>query len=130
MCDMDDGRTTARPSLLYGKIFSHRAGTGLNPAHVEPTPIPIIKSALNGESYKYFVKIKFCRCPTYSTSDLYDFKMYLFYHGKPADFLLFSLNFNMNIAETWTLEIDAKIQYLSTLIHGESLRQFDLLLLT
>ena len=29
MREADDGPTTERPLLLYGKIFYHRAGTGL-----------------------------------------------------------------------------------------------------
>ena len=28
MRETDDERTIERPSLIYGKIFSHRAGTG------------------------------------------------------------------------------------------------------
>ena len=68
-----------------------------------------------------------CGDPTPSTSDLYDFKTSLFYHGDPEEFLLFIRNFNMTNAGTGMLEMDVKIQYLSTLVCGEVLRQFDLL---
>ena len=68
-----------------------------------------------------------CRYPKSSTSDLYEFKMSLFDHGKPEDFLLFIRNFNTNLAATGMLNMDTKIQYLCTLLHGEVLRQFDLL---
>ena len=72
-------------------------------AHVEPSPIPLSKGTYNGKSEKYFVKLKFCRDPTYITSYLYEFRMSLFDNGDPEDFLLFVRNFNMNLAGTGTL---------------------------
>ena len=48
-------------------------------------------------------------------------------YGKQEEFLLFIHNLNMTIAETGTLDIDAKIQYLHIIVGGEALRQFDLL---
>ena len=62
-----------------------------------------------------------------STSDLYEFKMYCFDHGKPEEFLSFIRNFNMTLAASGTLEMDTNIQYLCTIVHGEVLRQFDLI---
>ena len=62
-----------------------------------------------------------------STSDLYEFRMYLFDHGNLEEFLLFTHNFNTTLAETGTLEMDANIQYLCTLLWGEALRWFELL---
>ena len=67
------------------------------------------------------------RDPTSITSDLYDFKMYLFDHGKPEEFLLFIRNFRKTLAETWTLEMDARVNYICKLVSGEELCQFDLL---
>ena len=64
---------------------------------------------------------------TYSTSDLYEFKMYLFDHGNPEQFLLFIRKFDKNLAETGTLDMDTNIKYLLTLVRGEALRHFDLL---
>ena len=72
---------------------------GTNPVYVEPLTITIIKEMCNGTSYKYFVQLKLCRDPTSSTLDLYKFKMYLFGHGNPEEFLFLIRNFNMNIAE-------------------------------
>ena len=60
-----------------------------------------------------------------SMSDLYAFKMYLFDHGNPGDFLLFICNFNMNLAATGTLDTNRNIQYLCTIVCGEALGQFD-----
>ena len=62
-----------------------------------------------------------------STSDLYEFNMYLFDHVDLEEFLLLILNFNMTIEATWTLDMDAKIQYLRPPFRKEELRQFDLL---
>ena len=53
--------------------------------------------------------------------------MSLFDHGDPEEFLLFIKNFNMTLAATGTLDMDAKIHYLYTLVRGEELRQFELL---
>ena len=53
--------------------------------------------------------------------------MSLFDHGNREEFLLFILNFNITLATTGTLDMDAQIQYLLTLVRGEAFRQFDLL---
>ena len=53
--------------------------------------------------------------------------MSLFGHGDPEEFLLLIINFNVNIAATWTLDMDKKVKYLCTLFPGEALYQFDLL---
>ena len=60
-------------------------------------------------------------------SDLYEFKMYLFEHGELEEFMLFIRNFNMTLTTIWTLDINAKIQYLYTLVCEEALRHLDLL---
>ena len=92
------------------KVY-HQKGLnlGTDPAQVEPPPIPLIKEMCNGKSDEDFVKLKLCRYPMSSTLDLYAFNMSLFYHGNMEEFLLFIWNFNINIAATRTLEMDAKI---------------------
>ena len=60
-------------------------------------------------------------------SDIYEFKMYLFGHDKPEEFLLFVHNLNTTLADTGTTGMDVNIQYLCTLVRGEALRQCDLL---
>ena len=100
---------------------------GTHPAHVEPTPVPLIKETCNGKSEKYFVKLKLRRDPVSSTLKLCEFRMYFFDHGKPEEFLLFKFNFNMTLAVIGTLDMDEKIQYICTLVCKEALRQFDLL---
>ena len=50
-----------------------------------------------------------CTDPTLFTSDLYEFKMYLFENGDPEVFLLLVRNFNMNLAASGTLETGAKV---------------------
>ena len=76
---------------------------------------------------KYFVKLKLCRDPTSSTSELYDFKGCLFDNGDPEEFFLFMRNFNMTLAASGTLEAGAKYQYICTIVRGEALCHFDLL---
>ena len=93
--------------------------TGMTQPHVETPPIPLIKEKHNGNSDKYFVKLKLCRVPTSPTSDLYEFKISLFDNGEPEEFLLFVRNFNMTLAASGTLEAGTKYQYLCTLFRGE-----------
>ena len=95
--------------------------------HLEPPLTPLIKEKNNSKSDKYFVKIKLHRDPTSSTSDLYEFKIYLFENGDPEEFLLFVCNFITTLAASGTLVVDTKFQYLCTIARREDLRQFDLL---
>ena len=80
----------------------------------------------DGKSDKDFVKLKLCKDPTSSTSDLYEFNMSLFDNGEPEEFLLFVRNFDMTLAVSGPLETGAEIQYLFTLVCGEALHQIDL----
>ena len=102
-------------------------GTDTNSSHVEPPMIPLIKETPTGKSDGDYVKLKMRRDPTSSTSELYDFRMSLFEHGDTEEFLLFVPNFQMTLEATGTLETEANVQYLRTLVHGEALHQFDLL---
>ena len=91
--------------------------------HVEPPPFPLIKETCNGKSDKDFVQLKCCRYPTSSTSDLYEFNIYILIHENQEEFLLFIHNLSLTFAVTGTLEMDANIQYLRTLVCGEALGQ-------
>ena len=101
-------------------------GMDTNPSHLEPLPIPLIKETSTGNSDGDSVKIKFYRDLTSSTSDIYEFRMSLFDHGEPEEFLLFARNFKMIIAASVKIETLEKVQYLLTLVRGEALRQFEL----
>ena len=61
------------------KIVSHKKEliSGINPAHVEPPPIPLIKEICNGNSDEDLFKLKLCRDPTSSTSDLNEYHICL-----------------------------------------------------
>ena len=111
------------------KKVLHKKGwdTDTNPAHIEPPQIPSIKETYTVVSDGYYVKLKLHRDPTYITSDLYDFSMSLFDHGKPEEFLLFVRNSRMTLSATVMLDTYAKVQYIHTLVRGEALCQFDLL---
>ena len=102
-------------------------GADTNPAHAEPPTIPLVKKTSTGKSDGDYVKIKLHRYPKFSTSDIYEFRMSLFDHGEPEEFLLFVQNFQMTCAATRKIETEANIQYLRTLVRGEALRQFDVL---
>ena len=58
---------------------------------------------------------------------LYNFKIVLFDNGETEEFLLFVRDFNMTLAASITLETDAQVQYICTLVHVEAVYQFDLL---
>ena len=60
-------------------------------------------------------------------SDFYESKMDLFDNGDPEEFFLFISNLNMTLQASGTYAAAADIQYLCTLLSGESLRQFDIL---
>ena len=111
------------------KNVSHNKGwsTETNPSHVDTTSIPLIKETSTGKSDGDYVKLKLRRDLTSSTLDLYEFIMSLFDHGNPEEFLLFVRNFQMTLATTGTLETEAKVHYLCTIVRGEELNQFDLL---
>ena len=101
------------------KVF-HKKGWGMetNTANLEPPLVPLIKEKSTGKSDGDYVKLKLHRNTTSSTSDLYDFRMSLFDHGKPEEFFSFVQNFQMTISATGTLEIEANVQYLCTLLSG------------
>ena len=92
------------------KNISYKKGwiLGTNPAHVEPPLIPLIKEIFTGKSDEDFFKLKVCIYPLSSMSNLYEFKMSLFYHGDPEELLLSVWNFNMNLSATGMQEKDAK----------------------
>ena len=98
---------------------------GITQPHLEPPLISLFKEKHNGKSDKYFFKLKLRRDPTSSTSEIYEFKMYLFENGDPEEFLLFVRNSNMTLAASERMEAGAKYKYLRTLVRGEALRQFD-----
>ena len=58
-----------------------RRNAGLVQLHMEPPPTPLIKIKHNDKSENDFVKIKLHRYPMSENSDLYEFKMALFYNG-------------------------------------------------
>ena len=72
------------------------------------------------------MKLKVRRDPIYDMLELYEFKMSLYDHGEPGEFLLFISIFNTNHAETRMLEMDTNILYLRKLFRGEALHHFDL----
>ena len=111
------------------KNFLHKKGWGAdtNPAHFEPHPIPLVKETSTRNPDGDYVKLNLHRYTMSSTSDLYEFRMSLLDHGEPEEFLLFVQNLQMNLSAKETLETEARVQYICTLVHGEVLLQFELL---
>ena len=60
--------------------------TGMTQPHVEPPPIPLIKTNHGVKSDKYFVTLNLRKDPTLPTSDPYEFKMSFFGNGKIEEF--------------------------------------------
>ena len=58
-------------------------------------------------------------------SDLYGFWMSLFDHGEPEKLLLFAQNLQITLAATGRLKMEARIQYIRTILGEEALRQLD-----
>ena len=107
--------------------LKNNLNVGTVQVQVETHHIQLIKSMKDDKSDKDFVKIKFRGDPSLEKSDLYEFKMALFYNRDPEEFLLFILNFNKNIEASITLKAGANIQHLRTLVRGEQLNQCDVL---
>ena len=59
--------------------------------------------------------------------DLYEFKMALFDHGNPEEFLLFVWNFQTTFEASGTIAAGTNIQYLLKILRGEALCQLDTL---
>ena len=97
-----------------------------NLAHVDPPPNRLFREMSTGNSDGDCVKLNLRRDPTSRTSDLYEFRMSLVDHGEPEEFLLFVQKFQTTLAASGNIEMEAKVKYLCTLVHGEVLRQFDL----
>ena len=90
--------------------------------HVEPPPIPLIKSNNDEKMDKDCVKLKLHRDPTSQNFDLYEFKVALFDNVDTEEFLLFVRNFNMTLEASVILTAGAKIQYLRIIVCGDDLQ--------
>ena len=73
--------------------------------HVDPPPIPPIKSKINEKPNRDFGKIELRRDSMSENLDLYELKMALYDNGKPEEFLLFIHKFNYqgvrNVEDNW-----------------------------
>ena len=90
--------------------------------HFDPPPIHII--ICDSESNKPkagFIKGKVRINPTSAISNIKEYKMALFENSKPEELPLFVRYFQNNIKATGETPESDKIQYLHTLISGESL---------
>ena len=109
------------------RIVSHKRkwNWGTVQVHVEPPLIPLIKINNDEKLDKDFVKIELRGDINSEKSNLYKLKITLFDNSKYEEFLLFVRNLNMSLESSGMLKAGANIQYLSMLVRGEALRQFD-----
>ena len=86
---------------------SHNKGwvVDTNLEHSEPPSIMVVKETSTCKSDGSYVKLKLRRYPTSSTSDLYEFRIYLFNHAESEKFFLFVKNLQMTLEAKGTLEI-------------------------
>ena len=66
--------------------------------HLEPHPIPLLKSWIDMKSYNY-VKIMLRIYPMSETPDMYDLTIILFDNGNLGGVLLFQQNYQMTLKE-------------------------------
>ena len=78
--------------------------------HVDTPPIPLIKSDIDTNLEKDYVKIKLRRNTMLETYDMYDFKMALFDNFEPEEFLLFKRNYQMKLEVPGSITSGENIQ--------------------
>ena len=81
-----------------------------------------MKETSTGKPDEYCVKLKMHRDTMSSTLDLYGFSMSLFDHFNPEEFLLIVQNFSMTLADTGTIEMGVKVQYIGMFVGCSSSR--------
>ena len=76
-------------NVLHKKKYN----VGTEQVHVDPPLIPLLKRKNYEKPDKDCVKIKLRRYPTSQKSELYEFKIVLFYNSDPEELLLLIRNF-------------------------------------
>ena len=94
-------------------------------AHIEPLSFPLINVELEEELASHTIKVNMGRKPTSATSETYNINMSSFEYGQPEDFLALLNNFRIVIDGTGTTSLSGQMNYLSTMLHVEDLREFD-----
>ena len=90
-----------------------------------PPLITLIESNNNAKLYKYCIKFKLRRETLSEKSDMYGFKMALFYKGNTEESFLFIKNFKISLKASGTLAASANIQCFRALLHDKALCQLD-----
>ena len=94
-------------------------------SHIDPPQIPLNRAAPENTKECDIIKIKMCRDPASATLETYELKISTFDNGKPVEFLRILNNFKTVINGTGNITPDRIIDYLHTLLCGESLSKFD-----
>ena len=94
----------------------------------DPSPIPLINSETQRKKTEIDCnKVKLRKKPASSMSGPYEYKVALFENGEPEEFLLFIREFRKTLRANGVMPEIGRIQYLCTLLCGESLFEFETL---
>ena len=87
--------------------------------------IPVIKIKNYLKRERDYVKINLRGNNKSEKSDMYELKMSFFDNGKSWELLLFVQNLNMMLEEQGNIAANKKLQYLCTILCGETLHQLN-----
>ena len=94
-------------------------------SNIAPPMITIIKVELEEERLRNIIKVNKRRKLDSATYDTYKLKMVTFENYQPEEFLALLNNFRIEINGTGTTSVSGRIKYIRTMLHVESLREFD-----
>ena len=94
-------------------------------ARIKTLPIPLIKKEADYVRECDIIKIKKRQDPFDANSETYDIKIATFENSQPEELLALMKNLKSAVDGTGTTLASGRINYLRTLLHGESLLEFD-----
>ena len=98
-------------------------------AHIDRPPIPLINIYLEELHATNIINVKIWRKPSQATSETYKANMFKFDNVQLEEFLELLRNFIIAIDGTRTTFPSVRINYLHTMLHWASLREFEKLAL-
>ena len=94
-------------------------------ARIEPPPIPLINFDVDDDCTTHTIKVKMRINPSSAASKTYNVNMNTFDYGQPEEFLSLLRNFKIIIDGNLTTTPYSWINYIRTMLRGQSLREFD-----
>ena len=96
-------------------------------ARIEPPPIPLLRETTRNTEETNIIRIKMHRGPESATSKTYELKVQTFKIFKSEEFLQMMKYFKTGIDGTGNTSASGKIQFLCTMLRGESLIEFEVI---